>query len=212
MDRGRREHWKRAGVDDRIDLRIGPALDTLRALPADQAIDLAFIDADKTSYRTYYEEILARLRPGGLVLVDNVLWGGKVVDESDPSDDTVAIRAFNDHVAARRARRGRHAPDRRRPDDRPQALKSAPRDGVAQLHRARYVSGVATQGERRAETRQRLLDGSRSCSPSAGSRARRWTPSPSEPSAPPARSTTTSAARTVCSTRCWRGGSTMSPP
>ena len=95
-----RDHWVQAGVDDRIDLRIAPAADTLRALPADPPIDIAFIDADKTGYRTYYDEIVARLRPGGLVLLDNVLWSGNVVDESDQSDDTVALRLVNDHVAS----------------------------------------------------------------------------------------------------------------
>ena len=95
-----RRHWEKAGVGDRIRLEIAPAADTLRALPADPVYDLAFIDADKGGYRTYYEEILPRLRPGGLVLVDNVLWAGSVVDESNQNDDTVAIRAFNDHVAA----------------------------------------------------------------------------------------------------------------
>jgi caffeoyl-CoA O-methyltransferase len=95
-----REHWVQAGVDDRIELVIGPAADTLRALPADPPIDLAFIDADKGGYRTYWDEVVRRLRPGGLVLVDNVLWGGRVVDEADQSDDTVAIRALNDHVAS----------------------------------------------------------------------------------------------------------------
>ena len=94
-----REHWAKAGVDDRIDLVIAPAADTLRSLPADPPIDLAFIDADKTGYRTYYDEIVARLRPGGLVLIDNVLWSGNVIDPSDTSDDTEAIRALNDHVA-----------------------------------------------------------------------------------------------------------------
>jgi caffeoyl-CoA O-methyltransferase len=95
-----RDHWVQAGVDDRIELVIGPAADTLRALPSDPPIDFAFIDADKTGYRTYYDEIVQRLRPGGLVLVDNVLWGGNVVDAGDQSDDTVAIRAVNDHIAA----------------------------------------------------------------------------------------------------------------
>ena len=85
---------------DRIELRIGPAADTLRALPADPPIDLAFIDADKPGYRTYYDEIVERLRPGGLVLLDNVLWSGNVVDDADQSENTVAIRAVNDHVAA----------------------------------------------------------------------------------------------------------------
>jgi caffeoyl-CoA O-methyltransferase len=95
-----RDHWAKAGVDDRIELVIGPAADTLRALPADPPIDFAFIDADKTGYRTYYDEIVQRLRPGGLVLVDNVLWSGNVVDDADQSDDTVALRAVNDHIAA----------------------------------------------------------------------------------------------------------------
>lgn len=95
-----REHWVRAGLEDRIELRIGPAADTLRALPHDPPIDIAFIDADKTGYRTYYDEIVDRLRPGGLVLLDNVLWGGNVVDGSKQDDNTTAIRAVNDHVAA----------------------------------------------------------------------------------------------------------------
>ena len=95
-----RRHWAEAGLDDRIELRLGPAADTLRALPADPPIDLAFIDADKPSYRTYYEEIVDRLRPGGVVLLDNVLWGGSVVDAGDTTENVTAIRAVNDHVAA----------------------------------------------------------------------------------------------------------------
>ena len=95
-----RRHWAMAGVDDRIELRIGPAADALRSLPADPPIDLAFIDADKGGYRTYYDEIVERLRPGGLVLLDNVLWGGAVVDPANTEADTEAIRAVNDHVAA----------------------------------------------------------------------------------------------------------------
>ncbi len=95
-----RAHWALAGVEDRIELRIAPAAETLRGLPRDPPIDFAFIDADKGGYRVYYDEIVERLRPGGLVLLDNVLWSGKVVDESDQGDDTVAIRAVNDHVAA----------------------------------------------------------------------------------------------------------------
>jgi caffeoyl-CoA O-methyltransferase len=94
-----REHWDQAGVADRIDLRIGPAADTLRELPADPPIDLAFIDADKPGYRTYYDEIVPRLRPGGLLLLDNVLWSGNVADDADQSENTVAIRAINDHIA-----------------------------------------------------------------------------------------------------------------
>jgi caffeoyl-CoA O-methyltransferase len=92
--------WERAGVSDRIDLRIAPAIDTLQALPTDAAIDLAFIDADKVSYAAYYEELLPRLRPNGVILVDNTLWSGRITQESDQSTDTVALRAFNDMVAA----------------------------------------------------------------------------------------------------------------
>jgi caffeoyl-CoA O-methyltransferase len=95
-----RRHWDQAGVGDRIELRIGPAADALQALPADPPIDLAFIDADKTGYRTYYDAIVDRLRPGGVVLLDNVLWGGSVVDAANTEADTEAIRAVNAHVAA----------------------------------------------------------------------------------------------------------------
>jgi len=93
-----RRFWEKAGVADRIDLRIGPAAETLRALPADPPLDFAFIDADKTGYATYLERILERMRPGGLVAVDNVLWGGSVVDPEAQGDDVKAIRAFNDAV------------------------------------------------------------------------------------------------------------------
>lgn len=95
-----KEAWKRAGVDDRIELRIAPAIETLRSLPTDEPIDLAFIDADKPSYASYYDELLPRLRTDGLILVDNTLWGGAVVDEKAQDENTVAIRAFNDMVAA----------------------------------------------------------------------------------------------------------------
>ncbi|TMA34697.1 MAG: SAM-dependent methyltransferase [Deltaproteobacteria bacterium] len=97
-----RRHWEKAGVADKIELRIAPAIETLRALPRRTELDLAFIDADKTSYIDYYEEILARLRPGGLILVDNVLWGGNVVNPDANDANTAAIRRFNDHVAADR--------------------------------------------------------------------------------------------------------------
>ncbi len=95
-----REHWQAAGIADRIDLRIAPALETIASLPDDVVIDLAFIDADKTNYANYYEALLPRLRVGGLILVDNTLWSGSVIDPENHEDDTVAIRAFNDLVAA----------------------------------------------------------------------------------------------------------------
>lgn len=93
-----RRYWDRAGVSDRIDLRLGPALETLDALLEEGgagAYDFAFIDADKENYRRYYERCLALMRPGGVIAVDNVLWNGSVADESDTSPDTRAIRAFN---------------------------------------------------------------------------------------------------------------------
>ena len=93
-----RDAWEEAGLTDRIDLRIGPAIETLRSIPDDAAIDLAFIDADKPSYVEYYEAIVPRLRAGGVVLADNVLWSGRVIDAEDNSDDTVGIRRFNAHV------------------------------------------------------------------------------------------------------------------
>jgi caffeoyl-CoA O-methyltransferase len=94
-----RDAWQKAGVADRIDLKIGPALETLQDLPP-VLFDLAFVDADKASYVAYYEELLPRIRPGGLLLVDNTLWGGAVLDGKDDSDDTQAIRALNDRIAA----------------------------------------------------------------------------------------------------------------
>jgi predicted O-methyltransferase YrrM len=94
-----RRFFERAGLASRIELRIAPAADTLRALPEHADWDLAFIDADKPGYTVYYEEILRRLRPGGLILVDNVLWSGAVVDPEARDASTLAIRAFNDLVA-----------------------------------------------------------------------------------------------------------------
>lgn len=94
------KYWQQAGVADRIELKIAPALETLRALPSDANIDLAFVDADKPNYARYYEELLPRLRPNGVILVDNVLWGGNVITDDPKDENRVAIRAFNDMVAA----------------------------------------------------------------------------------------------------------------
>jgi caffeoyl-CoA O-methyltransferase len=95
-----RRHWEAAGVADRIELRLGPALDTLTSMPRTETFDLAFIDADKPNYIAYYEELLPRMRANGLLIVDNVLWSGSVVDAEANDDNVVAIRAFNDHLAA----------------------------------------------------------------------------------------------------------------
>ena len=91
-------YWLRAGVAARVDFRLAPALETLGDLLANgeaEHFDLAFIDADKTSYDSYYEHCLKLVRPGGLILIDNVLWNGRVADPSAHDPDTVAIRALN---------------------------------------------------------------------------------------------------------------------
>jgi len=92
-------YWLEAGVAGKIDLRLGPALETLDALIADGeggAFDFAFIDADKVNYQGYFQRALDLTRPGGLILVDNVLWSGAVADPARDDDDTEAIRAFNE--------------------------------------------------------------------------------------------------------------------
>ncbi len=94
-----RRYFARGGVADRVDLRIGPAIDTLKALPPGTTFDFGFIDADKEGYRAYYEEILTRLRPNGLLMLDNVLWMGQVIDPANRSETTTAIRAVNDAIA-----------------------------------------------------------------------------------------------------------------
>jgi len=88
-----RKYWERAKVADRIRIRLGPALETLESLPSLRPFDLAFLDADKGSYARYFEELLRLVRPGGVILVDNVLWSGQVLEPADP--DTQAIDDFN---------------------------------------------------------------------------------------------------------------------
>ncbi len=96
-----RRYWADAGIGHKIDLRLAPAIETLDALIAEggaSAYDFAFIDAEKSEYADYYERLLTLLRPGGLILIDNVLWSGKVADPEIVTDDTVAIRAFNEKL------------------------------------------------------------------------------------------------------------------
>jgi len=98
-----RRYWQEAGVADKIELRLGPAVATLDGmLAAGEAgcFDMAFIDADKENYDAYYERCLQLLRPGGLILIDNVLWGGRPADADEQSARTVAIRALNAKVHA----------------------------------------------------------------------------------------------------------------
>jgi caffeoyl-CoA O-methyltransferase len=110
-----RRYWAKAGVADRIELRLAPAIETLRALPADRRFDFAFVDADKVSYRDYYEALLPRMRPNGLMVFDNVLWMGQVLNPKPDSDDTRALQALNDFIAR---------------DDRVQAVMISVSDGL----------------------------------------------------------------------------------
>ncbi|WP_173066539.1 O-methyltransferase [Phytohabitans houttuyneae] len=92
------EYWRRAGVDDRIEVRIGDARQTLAALADERgpdSFDFAFIDADKAGYPAYFEAAVALVRPGGLIVIDNTLFFGRVVDPAAQDSDTVAIRALN---------------------------------------------------------------------------------------------------------------------
>lgn len=109
-----RRYWERAGLSDRIELRIAPALETLRALPAGRELDFAFVDADKAGYAAYVEEILTRVRPGGLIVLDNMLRDGRVLDPQN--DDDRAIASLNDALLA---------------DDRVDVVLLPVRDGVS---------------------------------------------------------------------------------
>ncbi|GAA4567210.1 class I SAM-dependent methyltransferase [Micromonospora coerulea] len=93
-----RRYWTRAGVDDRIELRIGPAGETLRELPRERYLDFAFIDADKVGYPIYWDELVPRMRPGAVIAVDNTLRGGRVLAPQNADDR--AIAAFNDEILA----------------------------------------------------------------------------------------------------------------
>jgi caffeoyl-CoA O-methyltransferase len=95
-----RNYWRRAGLESKIELRIGPALATLDALIAAdvEPFDFAFIDADKTNYGNYYDRAMQLVRPGGLIAIDNVLWGGDVAKPEENDEDTTAIRAVNEKV------------------------------------------------------------------------------------------------------------------
>lgn len=96
-----RRYWAKAGIEAKIDLRLGPAVETLKDLAKTEAgqFDLAFIDADKTNYRIYYEAVLTLLRPGGAVLIDNVLWGGDVANPKDMEVETITLRELNSFIA-----------------------------------------------------------------------------------------------------------------
>jgi caffeoyl-CoA O-methyltransferase len=114
-----RRHIESGPHRGRIDIRLGPALDTIAELPG--PFDLVFIDADKVNYVNYYEAVLPKLAERGLIVADNVLWSGRVIDPSAADESTVGIRAFNDHV---------------RDDPRVIAVMLTIRDGVTMIRRA----------------------------------------------------------------------------
>lgn len=91
-------YWKRSGLSDLIDLRIGPALDTLEALPCEPLIDFAFVDADKDNYVAYFEALLPKVRTNGLLAFDNVMWHNWMMDAANQDAETIGIREFNDHI------------------------------------------------------------------------------------------------------------------
>jgi caffeoyl-CoA O-methyltransferase len=95
-----KKYWEKAGLADKIELRLGPAIDTLRALPRSEDFDIAFIDADKGGYLGYWREIVPRVKPGGLIMVDNTFSHGRVIDAGNDNPIVIAIRDFNDHAAA----------------------------------------------------------------------------------------------------------------
>jgi caffeoyl-CoA O-methyltransferase len=95
-----RRYWARAGVADRIELRLGPAAQTLATLPEQAHLDFVFIDADKTGYADYWTALVPRMRPGGVIAIDNVLRHGRIIDSDSDDPDTRAMVAFNDMVVA----------------------------------------------------------------------------------------------------------------
>ncbi len=95
-----RKYWEKAGLADRIELRLGPAMATLLSLPDEELFDLAFIDADKSGYLGYWRHVVPRIRPGGLIMVDNTFSHGRVIDAGNDNPTVIAIRDFNDHAAA----------------------------------------------------------------------------------------------------------------
>ena len=95
-----RKYWEKAGLSDRIELRLGPALDTLRSLPEEEAFDVAFIDADKIGYPQYWAEVVPRVRSGGVIMVDNTFSHGRVLDAGNDNPSVIAVRAMNDQAAA----------------------------------------------------------------------------------------------------------------
>jgi len=115
-----RKYWEKAGLTDRIELRLRPALETLRALPGEEAYDVAFIDADKIHYPDYWTELVPRVRSGGVIMVDNTFSHGRVLDAGNDNPSVVAVRRMNDLAAA---------------DDRVELIMIPIGDGVTVAHK-----------------------------------------------------------------------------
>ena len=165
-----RRYWRQAGLSDRIELRLGQAAETLRALPADEMFDLAFIDADKTGYIRYWDSVVPRIRSGGAILVDNTLSNGRVVDPAVTEESVRGIRAFNDYALADDRVELGATSDWRRADYSPQSGDSgsatAPRDpgqsvawgslGAGQENPVPPISLRHSQGRSAAQVKDRL--------------------------------------------------------
>jgi len=95
-----RKYWEKAGLTEVIEMRLGSALDTIRALPREETFDLAFIDADKLSYPKYWTELVPRVRGGGVIMADNTFSHGRVLDAGNDNPSVIAVRTMNDHAAA----------------------------------------------------------------------------------------------------------------
>lgn len=115
-----RRNLERAGLAERVEIKVGPAIETLRALPAEPAFDLAYLDADKTGYPDYYDELVPRLNPGGLLAIDNVLLSGRVLDPPDGDEGAAAVAALNDRIPE---------------DDRVESVMLAMADGLTLVRR-----------------------------------------------------------------------------
>src|SRR6185437_12537088 len=144
-----RGYWDEAGMSRKIDLRIGPALDSLDAMIAkgEGPFDMDFIDADKPNYDGYYERVLKLLRPGGLIVLDNMLWSGKVADPSDQSEDTVAIRSLNEKIHG---------------DGRVDIAFATVADGIMLARRPARPRGTRTGADRSGRRRRSASTGSNS--------------------------------------------------
>ena len=148
-----RKYWEKADLADRIELRLGPAIDTLRSLPDEEIFDLAFIDADKGGYLGYWREVVPRMRPGGLIMVDNTFSHGRVIDAGNDNPLVIAVRDFNDHAAA---------------DDRVDLVMVPIGDGLTLARKKDYTGPYLASTDRPAEVQRSDLGVLQHLAPGAG--------------------------------------------